>query len=396
MKPLAALKKLLAGLAQPREAHRIDDEWSIGAGGLGLGSILNALDWEHVREEVDRESRARIVLIGPAGAGKSTLLNHFKGFAVSPASPPRDNMGGAASEDFGLFAVVDVPGPEPGDGTAGFDATWLVLHNASLILWVMDGTAGMRTWEYEWISRVIATGKPVTLVLNKIDLAADAHAAEQLRRKVPCPVIPIAARDGTNVDAQLLPHIVDVSPQLNTALGREVPAWRRMAARRVTRRAIALSGMIGAEPVPLLDVPFQVLIQLQLVMRLAAIHGEPLGDRYSRELLATMVSGAGLRFLGQQLAKLIPLLGWAMSGVLAAGGTWAIGRVAAEYFERGRRVRRRLTDDDRPQAVSGRQSAMMAQVRSAIGGLRSVVGRQRPRHWLRRRQARGESRQGRG
>ncbi len=58
----------------------------------GIGSILIALDWNQVREEVDRESRARLVLIGANGLGKLTLLNTLKGSTVSlnHADPKRN------------------------------------------------------------------------------------------------------------------------------------------------------------------------------------------------------------------------------------------------------------------------------------------------------------------
>jgi uncharacterized protein (DUF697 family) len=159
-----------------------------------------------------------------------------------------------------------------------------------------------------------------------------------MARALACPVIGISAASGLNVMSELLPRMADASPQLNTALGREVPAWRPHAARRITERATVLSGLVGLEPVPLLDIPFQALLQLRLVMRLAAIYGEPSSDRYSRELLATLAGSAALRYAGQQLAKVVPLLGWAASGALAAGGTWVIGKAAEAYFENGRRL----------------------------------------------------------
>ena len=152
------------------------------------------------------------------------------------------------------------------------------------------------------------------------------------------PVIAISARDSESVTTRLLPQIVDASPNLATALGREVPAWRRLAAQRVIRRSTALSGLVGIEPAPFLDIPFQVLIQLRLVLRLAAIYGEVVGDRYSRELIATAVSGVALRYVGQQVAKFVPIVGWFASGALAAGGTYTIGQIATEYFEHGREV----------------------------------------------------------
>jgi small GTP-binding protein len=311
--------------------------------GLGLGALLNALDWDHVRAEVDQESRARIALVGAEGAGKSTLLNRLKGFETPSVQTPDVSETSGVSptvEDFGLFAVIDLPACGPNGRLAEGDPAWLVFQSADLVLWMLDGQAGLRPWEYEWICRARSMGKALTVVLNKLDLVSDPGEVARLNQSLGCAVIPISARDAPSADIaeRLLTHIADVSPNLTTALGREAPAWRCIAARRVIQRATALSGLVGVEPVPLLDIPFQVLIQLRLVLRLAAIYGEPLGDRYSRELLATIVSGVALRYLGQQLAKVIPLAGWAASGALAAGGTWAIGRVATDYFEHGRHV----------------------------------------------------------
>ncbi len=353
-------------------------EWP-GSGGLGLGAILNALDWDHVREEVDQESRARIVLIGAAGAGKTTLLNHLRGFELSPPVTPGEQVDTPVIEDFGLFAVVDVPSHGPGGAMSEGDATWLTLQNGDLVLWMLDGTVGLRPWEYEWMCRIRAMGRPLAAVLNKVEHVENRDEIDRLSRMLACKVISISARDGTNIASRLLPHIVNASPGLNTALGREAPAWRRMAAQRATRRAMDVSGLVGVEPVPLLDIPFQVLIQLRLVLRLAAIYGEPLGDPYSRELLATIVSGVGLRYLGQQLAKVIPLLGWIVSGGLAAGGTWAIGRIALEYFENGRQVTRMRTANDRLQAAGRRQPTARDTVKATVNNLRS-----QSRDWLSR------------
>jgi small GTP-binding protein len=367
MNPWADLRKLLTYILRRPEANVPESE-SAGAGqsnGFGLAAILNALDWDHVREEVERESRARIVLIGAPDAGKSTLLNQLKGFPVSPPPPDADELSEPRVEDMGLFTAIDIPPCSPGGQSSEASPTWSMLQGADLILWMIDGAAGVRRWEHEWISRIRAMGRPLTVVLNKLDQARQPGEVERLSRTLACPVIPIAARDGTNVATLLLPHIVDASPNLATALGREVLAWRRIAAQRVTRRAMVLSGLAGVEPVPLLDIPFQVLLQLRLVLRLAAIYGEPVGDRYNRELLATMVSGAALRYLGQQAVKLLPILGWGASGALAASGTWAIGKIATEYFESGRQLRKRQAGGKRQEAGS-RLSDVWRRLKAAL------------------------------
>jgi uncharacterized protein (DUF697 family) len=174
------------------------------------------------------------------------------------------------------------------------------------------------------------------LVLNKCD--AVRVRLDDLSQQLAGPLLPISARTGEGIADKLLPAMVDACPTLTTALGREVPAWRSTAVQRASQRAAMLSGLAGVEPVPLLDLPFQMLIQLRLVLRVAAVYGEPVGDRYSRELLATLIGGAGLRYAGQQLAKAVPVVGWAASGALAAAGTYAIGKLARTYFEHGRRL----------------------------------------------------------
>jgi uncharacterized protein (DUF697 family) len=279
---------------------------------------------------VDRENQARIALCGAAGVGKRTLLHRLMGNSIEA---PHDDDEGIVN--LGLFSSINMPAPTQIHNQPDPMTT---LMDADVVVWLLDATMGLRPFEHEWICRVRSSGRPLILALNKTDVASGDASAAACSAALAMPVIPISASSGDGILTTLLPRIADTSPQLNTALGREVPVWRPFAAQRVTERAAMLSGLIGVEPVPLLDLPFQVLLQLRLVMRLAAIYGEPQSDRYSRELIATMVGGAALRYAGQQVAKVVPLVGWAVSGALAAGGTWAIGKAAEAYFANGKRL----------------------------------------------------------
>jgi uncharacterized protein (DUF697 family) len=80
-------------------------------------------------------------------------------------------------------------------------------------------------------------------------------------------------------------------------------------------------------------------------MRIAAIYGEPFTARHARELIATIAGGLAFRYLAEQGAKLVPVGGWAVAAGIAAVGTWAIGQVAVEYFESGKRLTRRQMRD---------------------------------------------------
>ena len=130
--------------------------------------------------------------------------------------------------------------------------------------------------------------------------------------------------------------MIDAHPALAVALGRALPAYRRQAANKVIRSAAVFNALVGAEPIPGLDIPFLLAIQARMVLRIAAIFGEPLSAEHARELIATIVGGVTLRYLAQQGAKFIPGPGWIVSGAVASVGTWAIGQVALRYFELGK------------------------------------------------------------
>lgn len=116
---------------------------------------------------------------------------------------------------------------------------------------------------------------------------------------------------------------------------------RRSAAQRVVRHAAVLNTAVGAEPVPFLDIPILLTMQARMILRIAAIYGEPFTSHHAKEMISTIAGGLAFRYLAQQGAKLVPVGGWAVAGGIAALGTWAMGNVAIEYFESGKRLTRK-------------------------------------------------------
>jgi uncharacterized protein (DUF697 family) len=155
-------------------------------------------------------------------------------------------------------------------------------------------------------------------------------------------VIPISAKNGTNIAEELIPAIIDASPEAALIVGRQLPGYRRQAAQRIIRNSTMLSLAAGIEPIPFIDIPILLGIQVRLVLRLAALYGEPM-DRsnallHARELVATIAGGAGLRYLAQQAAKLVPFGGDFVAGAIAGAGTWSIGQVALEYYAHNKQI----------------------------------------------------------
>ncbi|MCP4426035.1 MAG: DUF697 domain-containing protein, partial [Chloroflexi bacterium] len=181
-----------------------------------------------------------------------------------------------------------------------------------------------------------ATGRPLLALLNKCDLIADVAAVvSEASQKLGMPLIPISAQTGENVEGRLLPAMLDAVPRLAVPLGRELHSLRRHAARRVIRQSALLSGVVGAQPVPLLDLPFQVMIQVGVVMRVGAAYGYVPTGSLNREVVGTIIGTLGIRYLSLAVVKLIPFVGWAVAGFLSGTMTFLFGEAAIRYYEAG-------------------------------------------------------------
>lgn len=341
-----------------------------GQVGLGdeIASALDELSWTHVRNEVAGEAQARVALVGLAGAGKSTLLNTLRGWEVSPTGD-----GGATPrswEDLGLFLLVDLPAEGPDHSADG--ALWEeLLRQADALVFLFDGAlhaaaddngeqvtqlAALRQGEYRWYCRLRTLGPPVVAVLNKADLSPDGSAAAAaLAQRLAAPVTPLVARDAEGAAQVVLLRLLEANPKLTVALGRELPALRRPAAAQLIRQTTFYAAMVGLQPVPLLDLPVQIGLQMRLLLRLDALYGRSHQGDTSRELMASLAGGMAVRLAAQTLAKFIPVLGWALAGALSGLSAWALGWAAVAFLEGRHRSLFRLVQSWRERLVQSRR-----------------------------------------
>lgn len=323
-------------------------EWGPGDGPLGwLDGLRNLWQWDDLAAEIGRESRARVAIVGQPEVGKRLLFNRLRGWSPaetvtgekpetaawqSGLSPGGE---GLTLESFGFFVLADLPGhiPEPG---AGSESLLLALSDPALLVYLLDAGQGVGAADYRWIATLRAGGRPLLIVLNKIDEVGDLNAVvADTERRVGMPVIPISAKTGLNVESHLLPALLDTAPRLAVPLGREILCLRRLAARRVIRQAALMAAMVGAQPVPMLDIPFQAMLQVGVVMRVGAAYGHAPSGGVNREVMGTIAGTFGLRYLALAAVKLAPLLGWAVGGVMSSAMTVLIGEAAIRYYEAG-------------------------------------------------------------
>lgn len=303
-----------------------------------LQGMMKAISWKQAQEEVLEGLHNTVVIVGQPNSGKSTLFNHLKGEEISAVSPQAGTTKTLIRTDFGPFTLIDTPGHLP-------DMTESGITEASLVVLMIDGAKGLRAEDRNLLMTIKKLQKPAIVAVNKIDMLANERAGDELANEVALRlgmpgVIPISALDGTNIAEELVPAMIAASPEAALVIGRELPNYRHEAAQRIIRNAVLVSLAAGLEPIPLIDIPILLGTQVRLVLRLAALYGEPIDSadalKHARELVVTMLSGLGMRFLAEQAAKLVPFGGDVLAGAIAGAATWSIGEVALEYYEGGK------------------------------------------------------------
>ncbi len=299
--------------------------------------FMKAANWKQAQDEVLQGLNNTVVIVGQPNTGKSTLFNKLKGQTLSKVSAQEGTTRTLVRTDFGPFTLIDTPGIDaPG---ALSDIAKAGLDQASVIVFLIDASKGIQAKDRELYAMIEAQKKPTVVAVNKVDTLKGGEGADQIATEIAVAlgavgVIPISATKGTNVAEELVPALIEASPEAALVIGRELPAFRRDAAQRIIRNATLVSLAAGLEPIPFVDIPILLGTQIRLVLRLAALYGEPMNSadtvQHARELIVTMASGLSLRLLAEQAAKAVPFGGDLVAGLIAAAASWSIGEVALE------------------------------------------------------------------
>lgn len=322
--------------ARARDAFKLSNLTRLPSNLATARRFINTLNFKATQAEIEAELQHKVAILGLANSGKSTLFNQLRGAYSSAVSPEAGTTKALVRGAFGPFTLIDTPGHMP-------DLQQQAVEEAAAIVYLLDASAGLRPQDSALVAKLRMSEKPLVVALNKSDMlrdGADEAAAEAAARLHLADVIPISARTGDNIGEELIPAIIDTSPEAALTLGRELPAYRRAAAEKLVRNAAVFGLVAGLEPFPLVDIPILLGNQIRLVMRLAALYNEPFGPGPTRELLATIGLGLGFRYIAEQAAKTVPFGGDLVSGAIAGAGTWALGKVALEYFESGKQLSR--------------------------------------------------------
>lgn len=305
-----------------------------------MRSFMNAMNLKHAQGEVLEGLKHTVVIVGQANSGKSSLFNMLKGEQISPVSSEEGTTRTLVRADFGPFTLIDTPGHLPERMEEG-------MEEATVIVLLIDATKGLQDKDRELHALIKKLNKPTIIAVNKVDALKGRDAGDELANEIAVQletpgIIPVSARTGENVAGELIPAMIEASPDAALVIGRELPAFRRASAQRIIRNATLASLVVGLEPIPLIDIPILLGTQIRLVLRLGALYGEEMDStnamKHARELLITIAGGAGMRILAEQAAKAVPIGGDFVAGAIAGAATYSIGQVALEYYDGGKRI----------------------------------------------------------
>jgi len=165
-------------------------------------------------------SLPRVVIVGRPNVGKSTLFNRICGRRRALVSDEpgmtRDRIYAPAEWMGSGFEVVDTGGMVPEDRSLIvseiFSQAQVAIKDAAYLVLVVDGRAGVTPADEELASLLRKTGKPLALVVNKIDSNSSSPLAADFYRLGIARLFPVSAEHGMGVD-DLLEQVVKDLPQ---------------------------------------------------------------------------------------------------------------------------------------------------------------------------------------
>jgi small GTP-binding protein len=300
-------------------------------------ALLRSLDWHALEYDVQQELESRVVIVGPVNSGKSTLFNRLHGRKLSAVSAVPGTTTGVIEQPLGPFLLVDTPGFGEVWGVDRAETAQKAADDADLIILLLDAAAGVRQNDLELLTSLRKVDVPIIVALNKSDLVRKdlPWILENIEQLLGVRPVPISARTGMGITDKLLPAVLAAQTSVAVAMARALPGVRKQLVNRLIRRTAWINAIISLEPVPGLDIPLLLVSQTRLVLRIAGVHGHSMSASHARELLSTMAGSLLSRYLGIQLAKLVPGPGWIVSAAFAAVSTWGIGQAANAYFLAG-------------------------------------------------------------
>lgn len=156
-----------------------------------------------------------VCIVGKPNAGKSTLLNRVIGEKLSIVTPKvqttRSIITGIVTLEDVQLILFDTPGifePKKKLEKTMVRAAWSSLNGADMIVLIIDGSVKIDDMMEQIIARIKQSGKPITILLNKIDMQSKPIVAKHITENIiflekflpGAKIFNISALKGRNID----------------------------------------------------------------------------------------------------------------------------------------------------------------------------------------------------
>ncbi len=174
-------------------------------------------------EEYTAVNSGFITIVGRPNVGKSSLLNLLAGQKVAIVSnkpqTTRQNIRAIINREDAQVVVVDTPGihkPKHQLGRYMVDSALGTLKEMDLILFIIEAQHNFGPGDDYVLRQVVKSGRPVILVINKVDLIPKPSILPLIDEMQPkhafAEIIPLSARTGENTES-LLDVIISYMPK---------------------------------------------------------------------------------------------------------------------------------------------------------------------------------------
>ena len=357
-----------------------------------------AQDYDAVQAMLDKLEHGHLHLsaFGRVSTGKSSLLNALIGeqrFSVSPVhgETRRSSMQAWDEAQAGGVFLIDTPGLDEAGGEDREELAQAVAGRSDLVMFVLDGD--ITDTELSALKAVLATGRPVLVVLNKSDLyTSDERSAllQSIRGKTvgmldPQYVIAAAAQprpqavyeidaagNETATTRERAPEVAELrlrlweileaegktlaalnaslfAADLSDQVGRRILAARAELGEKLVRTYCVGKGIaVAFNPVPVADLFAAAFIDVGMVMHLSKVYGLPLNRSEAGSIVKVIVAESAalmgtvwaLHFVSSALKVgtigLSTILTAGAQGAIAYYSTYLVGQAAAEYLAKGK------------------------------------------------------------
>jgi uncharacterized protein (DUF697 family) len=269
----------------------------------------------------------RIAVVGVPGVGKRTLAEQMR---TDPSKPEMHTL--STLSLINLEETIEAP-------------------QSQLTIMLVDGMRGDFTREQSLLNQWGEAGENILVLINKLDLVQGNISSDARQDWKAARVISGSINDGTFLQKEFIPAILELLPQQQIALGRLFPLFRLTIARQlindtcISNAAYSFSTGL-AEIVPVLDLPLNVtdlmvLTKSQgfLVYKLGLLLGfSTRWQDYVTEFGSVIGGGFLWRQIARSLVGLIPAWGIVPKVAVAYAGTYAVGYAILNWYQSGRKL----------------------------------------------------------